>query len=222
MVCSRSSTVRADELGALGHEHGGVGPERDRWCRSCATGRGRRGADVGELALRLAALRVLLLVAAAVLVDLDEQPLAERVDHADAHAVQTAGHLVALAAELAAGVQHGEHDLGRALALVRAGGVRIDRNAATVVVDAAAAVGQQRDADAGAEARHRLVDGVVDDLPDEVVETGQTGGSDVHAGAFADRVETLQDLDVLGAVVGCWLVGVERHAHLDRSAGKQA
>ena len=77
----------------------------------------------------------------AVAVDLDDQPLAERVDHADADAVQAAGDLVALAAELAAGVQDGEHDLGRALALVRTGRVRVDRDAAAVVVDPAAAVG---------------------------------------------------------------------------------
>ena len=108
-------------------------------------------------------------------------------------------------------MQHGEHDLGRALALVRTGRVRIDRNAAPVVVDAAPAVGQQRDRDARAEARHRLVDGVVDDLPDEVVETRQTGGSDVHSRPFADGIETFQNLDVFGAVVGCWLVGVRRH-----------
>ena len=42
---------------------------------------------------------------------------------------------------------------------------------------------QQGDVDAGAEAGHRLVDGVVDDLPDEVVQTGETGGADVHARA---------------------------------------
>ena len=115
--------------------------------------------------------------------------------------MQAAGDLVAVAAELAAGVEHGEHDLGRALALVRAGRVRVDGDAAAVVVDAAAAVGEQRDVDARAEAGHRLVDGVVDDLPDEVVEAGQTGGADVHARALADRVEALEDLDVLGAVV---------------------
>ena len=126
-----------DELGALGEEDRGVRPERDRragLARQRTTGRGV--ADDCELALRLAALRVLLLVALAILVDLDEQPLAERVDDADADAVEAAGDLVAVAAELAAGVQHGEHDLGRALALVRSGRVRIDRNAATVVVDA--------------------------------------------------------------------------------------
>ena len=39
------------------------------------------------------------------------QPLAQGVDHAGAHAVEAAGHLVAAAAELAAGVEDGEHHL---------------------------------------------------------------------------------------------------------------
>ena len=210
-----------DELGALGEEDRWIRPERDRrtgLARQRTAGRGV--ADDCELALRLAALGVLLLVALAVLVDLDEQPLAEGVDHADADAVETAGDLVAVAAELAAGVEHGEHDLGGALALVRTGGVRIDRNAASVVVDADAAIGHQRDRDARAEARHRLVDSVVDDLPNQVVKPGQTGGPDVHSRSFSDRVETFQNLDVFCRVVGRWFVGVERHAHLNLSAGK--
>ena len=188
-----------DELGALGDEDRRVRPERDGRA-GLATAR-RRVADDLDLALRLAALGELLAVALAVAVDLDQEALGQRVDDADADAVQAARHLVALAAELAAGVQHGEHDLGRALALVRSRRVRIDRDAAAVVVDAAAAVGQQRDADARAEAGHRLVDGVVDDLPDEVVQAGQAGRADVHARPLAHRIETLEDLDVLGAVV---------------------
>ena len=99
-------------------------------------------------------------------------------------------------------------------------GYRIDRNAATVVVDPDAAIGQQRDRDARAEARHRLVDSVVDDLPDQVVEARQTGGPDVHSRPFSDRIETFQNLDVLCRVIGRWLVGVERHADLNLSAGK--
>ena len=55
--------------------------------------------------------------------------LDERVDHAHADAVQAARDLVATAAELAAGVQHGVHDLERVLA----GGVLADRDAAAVV-----------------------------------------------------------------------------------------
>ena len=135
-------------------------------------------------------------------VDLDDQSLGQGVDHRHADAVQTAGDLVAVAAELAAGMEHGEHHLGGALALVRTRGERVDRDATAVVVDLAAAVGEQRDADAVAVSRHRLVDGVVDDFPDQVVQALQTGGADVHARALAHRVEPFEDLDVLGVVGG--------------------
>jgi hypothetical protein len=118
------------------------------------------------------ALGELLAVALAVPVDLDDEALGQGIHHAHADAVQTARHLVAVAAELAAGVQHGEHDLDRALALVRAGGIWVDRDATTVVLHAAPAVGLQRDVDAGGMACHGLIDGVVDDLPHEVVEPG--------------------------------------------------
>jgi hypothetical protein len=49
---------------------------------------------------------------------------------------------------------------------------------------------------------HRLVHGVVHDLPDQVMETLEAGGPDVHARPLTDRVETLKDLDVLRVVVG--------------------
>ena len=45
------------------------------------------------------------------LAHLDVEPAGQGVDHGDADAVQAAGDRVAAAAELAAGVQHGEHDL---------------------------------------------------------------------------------------------------------------
>jgi len=56
--------------------------------------------------------------------------------------------------------------------------------------------------DAVVSARERLVDGVVDDLVDEVMEPSRTGRADVHARPFADRLQALQDLDVLGGVAG--------------------
>ena len=71
-----------------------------------------------QLGLRDAA-RVLLRERVAVAADLHEQALGQRVDDRDADAVQAAGDLVAAAvAELAAGVQHGEHDLDRGPALL--------------------------------------------------------------------------------------------------------
>ena len=126
------------------------------------------------------------------------EPRRERVDDRDADAVQTARDLVALAAELAARVQRGEHDLGRRLVGVL--GVQVDRDAASVVVDAAPTVGEQRDGDPGAVAGHRLVDGVVDDLVDEVVQARRAGRADVHAGALADGFEAPEHRDVFGVV----------------------
>ena len=49
----------------------------------------------------------------------------------------------------------------------------------------------------------RLVDGVVDDLVDHVVQAGAViGVADIHARPLAHRIEALQDLDRLGAVIG--------------------
>jgi hypothetical protein len=189
------------ELDALGHEHGGIRPERDGGAGPVA----RRLPDGLQLRLRLAALGELLPVAGAIAVDLDDEALGQRVHDAHTDAVEPAGDLVAVAAELATGVQHGEHDLDGALALVRPRGVRVDRDAAPVVLDAAGAVGEQVHIDAVGVARHRLVDGVVDHLPDEVVQPGEAGRADVHPRPFADGIEALEDLDVLGAVVGLGL-----------------
>ncbi len=130
----------------------------------------------------------------------------ERVDHRHANTVQTTGHLVTLAAELAAGMQHREHHFCSRLTLVLTLSIRIDRNAAPIVVDTTTAVGQQCHHDAIAEAGHGLVDGVVDHFPDEVMETLQTGGTDVHTRALAYRVEPLQDLNVFGAIAGSGLL----------------
>ena len=157
---------------------GGIGPERDRGAGLRRPGpavqrRGRLLVDVGLGPVE------------AVPVDLDLEPVRQRVDDGDPDAVQAAGDRVGLAVELPAGVQHGEDDLdGRALL----GRVHVDRHAAAVVDDPHAAVGEQHDLDAVGVAGQRLVDGVVDDLPDQVVQAALGGRADVHAGPLADRL----------------------------------
>jgi len=56
------------------------------------------------------------------------------------------------------------------------------------------------DGDPGSVAGDRLVHGVVHNLVDEMVESAGTGGADVHAGALANRLETLENGDVLRTV----------------------
>jgi hypothetical protein len=63
-------------------------------------------------------------------------------------------------------------------------------------------------------AGERLVDGVVDDFVDHVVQARAViGVADIHAWALADRVEALEHLDRVGAVVfGAGAVGDVCHA----------
>ncbi len=92
-----------------------------------------------HVGLRLAA-RVLLAVDLPVAVHLGDQPLGERVDDGDADAVQAARDLVAVAAELAAGVELREDDLERRAPLV---GHDVDRDARSAVANGDRVVGME-------------------------------------------------------------------------------
>src|SRR5205823_3019521 len=50
-------------------------------------------------------------------------------------------------------------------------------------------------------AREGLIDGVVEQLVDELVEAAEAGRADVHPGPEPDRLETFEDGDVLCGVV---------------------
>jgi hypothetical protein len=104
-------------------------------------------------------------------------------------------------------VQLREHNLDGRLALADhdAG-----RDATAVVHDLDPAVWHQGDLDVVGVAGERLIDGVVDNLPDQVMQTTLAGGADVHAGALADRLQPFEDGDgarVVGRAVGFGRLG---------------
>ena len=144
-------------------------------------------------------LRVVLLPGKAVAPDLDVELLRERVDAADADAVQAARDLVVRRVELAARVQHGEHDLhGRHLLAVD--DLVVDRNAAAVVDHGDGVVDVDGDIDARRVSAQRLVDRVVDDLIHQVVQAHLAGGADVHGRAQPDRRQPLEHGDIFSGV----------------------
>ena len=59
---------------------------------------------------------------------------------------------------------------------------------------------ENRDIDLGAKSRERFIDGVVDDLGDQVMQPALVSVADVHAGTFADCFETFENLDGIRAV----------------------
>ena len=148
-------------------------------------------ADHRHLLDRLA-LRKAHLVDLAAAPHLGLEPFGDGVDAFCADAVQPAGHLVGALAELSAGMEVGQDELQRGNLVDR---VRVDGNAAAVVLDRAGAVQVDGDLDRRGEARQGLVDRVVDDLEDAVVQPPLVGVADVHVRALAHPLETLEFLD---------------------------
>ena len=139
---------------------------------------------------------------------LNDKPLAHCVNDRRAHAVQTAGNLVAPAAELAACVQNCENDLKCALAGLL---LNVNGNAAAVILDGNDIAGLNDDLYAVAVACQRLVDGVIDNFVDKVVQTRGGGRADIHTRALADRFQSLKHLNLRRVVFLCYLICDFRH-----------
>ncbi len=117
--------------------------------------------------------------------------LRKRVHHRSAHAVETAGNFVTgiLSAELASGVKRGHDGLEcRDFRL----GMDAYRNTAAVINNAYVSARQKRNFNVVRESAHGLVARVIENLPDEVMESIGTGGTDVHARTLSDGFKALK------------------------------
>jgi len=111
--------------------------------------------------------------------------------------VQAAGDLVAVAAELAAGVQLRQHHRQGRQALL---GHDVDRDAGPVVGDRDRVVRMDGRLDRVGASREGFVDRVVDHLVDEVMEASSARRADVHARPQPDRLEALENGDVFSGI----------------------
>ena len=90
--------------------------------------------------------------------------------------------------------------------------MNVDRNAAAIIFDRAGAIIVDADRNLGTVIGQRFVNRVVHDLKDAVVQSAFVGIANIHVGALAHALESLQLLD-LGGVVNIlvatlWLVVV--------------
>ena len=131
-------------------------------------------------------------------VHLGHQQVGQGVHAGYAHAVQTAGHLVAVLAELTAGVQDGQNDLQGTAVLL---GVHARRDTAAVILYRDGVVLVDADFDFVAEAGHRFVDTVIHDLVHQVVKTPFTDVADIHGRAFAHGLQAFENLDTTGRIL---------------------
>ena len=184
---------RRVELGLV--EDVWVGKERDRGAGLALS----RHPDSRHVGIGLAASE-LLPVHLPVAPHLGDEPLGERVHHGDADAVQAAGDLVALSSELPARMQLGEHDRECRQPLV---GDDVDRDARSGIAHGDGVVRVDGHVDEVVPSGQGLVDRVVDDLVHEMVEPSGTRRADVHPRAQTDRLEALENRDVLCGI-GCF------------------
>ena len=186
-------------------EHQRVGLERHD--RAVLVGRTGYAHGLHDLAAR-----EFHLIDPAVAVHRNLQPLGQGVHDRRAHAVQAAGDLVASAAEFAARVQHGVHDLQRGLARLR---LNVHGDAAAVVGDGDGIALVDGHGDVPAVARQRFIHGVVHDLIDQMVQTRHTGRADVHAGPLSDRLQPFEHLNLTGVIFGLDNILFQQITHLE-------
>ena len=94
-------------------------------------------------------------------------------------------------------MENGESDFGRRLLLcwVHPGG-----DSAPVVGHRHASVDVDGHLDGFPESRHMFIDAVVDDFIDEMMQSIDSGASDVHRRPFADRIESFEDFNLIGTI----------------------
>ena len=145
------------------------------------------------------ALRIGLLPKHTIARDLDLHDLGQRIDHRTANPMQPARGRIRLPAELAARVQRRQDHLQRAqFAKLR---MRIDRNAAPVIAHRQPVPLFQRHLDEAGVACHRLIHRVVENFRRQMMQRGLIRPADIHTRALTDRLQPLQDLNVLRRVI---------------------
>ena len=111
--------------------------------------------------------------------------------------MQTARNLVAAAAEFTAGVQNGQNNgQGGDTHFV----VNCNGDSSSVITDGNDIVGMYFNLDMSTEAGECLVDGVIDNLVNQVVKSSRTCRADIHTGPFTNGLKTFKNLYLVCAV----------------------
>ena len=138
----------------------------------------------------------------AAVLDGEFQPFRQGVYNGCTYAVQTAGDLIAAAAELTAGVEDGVHDGCRRDALFW---VDAHRDASAVIRNTDHVFRENVHGDLGAESCQRLVNGVIYDLIDQMMQSLRAGRTDVHTRPLSDCLQSFQHLNLTFVITLCVL-----------------
>ena len=145
----------------------------------------------GDIRQRLA-FAVLLHEDFSLTVDGSHQIVGQGIDAGNAHAVQTAGHLVTILAELTAGVQHRQDHLQGGTMLL---GVHSRRNTTAVVRHLDGVAFQNTDLNVRTITGQRLVDTVIHHLINQMMQTPLGDITDIHRRSLTNGLKPFQHLN---------------------------
>ncbi len=80
--------------------------------------------------------------------------------------------------------------------------MNINGNTTAIVAYFNHVVGEQGNVNLVSKTRHRFIDTVINDFPDEVVQTDDTSGANIHTRTAADSFETFEHGNTVGIVAG--------------------
>jgi hypothetical protein len=134
----------------------------------------------------------------AIAVDLDIEALCQGVDYGGSHAVEPPGGGVGASPKLSPGMKLGEHKLESG---ETCSWLNVDRDSSSLVAHLHASIGVNFDRDVGSVAPDRLIDRVVNKLPQAVHEPARVGRPDVHTRALTNCFEPFQNSQMPGGVI---------------------
>ncbi len=82
-------------------------------------------------------------------------------------------------------------------------GMRLDWDAAAVILYRDRAIGVDTDQNEVTDACHRFVDTVINYLCDKVMQSADVGAADIHARPLTNRLKPFKDLDIFSGIIVC-------------------
>ena len=141
--------------------------------------------------------RIILGIAHSAATDFDVQLRSQGVHHRSPYAVQSSGHFVRAAVELATRVQRGHNRFQPGYSRV---GMDVHRDAAPVIRHAHGAIGGNAQINSVAVTGERLVHCVIQQFLDQVMQSINAGAANVHARSHPDGFQAFENLNVVRSI----------------------
>ena len=124
----------------------------------------------------------------------------KRVNHGYTYTVQTTGYLVAVTAELTAGMKHRQNDFDSGHTAF----VHVYRDTTSIIRNGNAVIPMNRHINLVAVTGQSFVDGVIDNFVYEMMQTTFGSAADIHTRTHTHSLQTFENLNLFSTIIGIY------------------